>query len=101
MMPIQGLVRYEPITVGNSAVGMTTTVGSPAYLPQAAEIVVEDQAIRYRIDGTDPTATVGTGVEVGGVVTLVNRGEVTGFRAIRRDGADATIQVTQGIGYIP
>ncbi len=100
-MPIQGLVRYEPITVGNSAIGMTTTVGNPAYLPQAAEILVEDQAIRYRIDGSVPTATVGIGVEVGGVITLINRGEVTGFRAIRRDGVDATIQVTQGIDYVP
>lgn len=98
-MPVMGDVRFESVTVSNTAIAMTVTAGN-GFLPQVAEIVVEDAAIRYRTDGTDPTSSEGTAVEIGGVVTLLNSGEVTQFRAIRRDGSDAKIKVTQGVDYV-
>lgn len=98
-MPITGLIRYESVTVGAGAVGMTVTAAQNC-IPQVAEIAVEDAAIRYRADGSDPSASEGIGVEVGGVITLLNQGEVNQFRAIRRDGTNATLRVQQGMDYI-
>lgn len=98
-MPIRGSLNHETVTVSTTPVGITTTA-SKGVLPAAAEITVEGAAIRYHVDGTDPAADEGTGVEIGGVVTLLDRGEVTMFRAIRRDGADATLRVSSGISYV-
>ena len=99
MMPVMGTVRHEAVTVSNSAIGMTVTAGN-GFIPQVAEITVEAAAIRYRIDGTDPTSTTGNEVEDGGRIILLNQGEVNLFRAIRRDGTDATIRVEQGVDYV-
>jgi len=99
-MPITGLIRYESVIVGSEAAGMTVTAAQNC-IPQVAEITVEDAAIRYRADGTDPTTVEGIGVEPGGVITLLNQGEVNQFRAIRRDGDDATLRVQQGMDYVP
>ena len=99
-MPITGDVRTEAVTVSSVAIGMTVTAGN-GFLPQAAEITVEDEAVRYFSDGTTPTSTTGTEIEPGGQIILVNRGEVVQFRAIRRDAADATLRVIQGVSYIP
>lgn len=99
-MPVQGDVRTEAVTVSNTSIGMTVTAGN-GFLPQTAEIVVEDAAIRYFADGTTPTSTTGVEVEDGGRIVLLNQGEVAQFRAIRRDGSDATLRVTQGVDYVP
>lgn len=98
-MPVQGDVRTEAVTVSNISIGMTVTAGN-GFLPQVAEITVEDAAIRYFADGTTPTSTTGVEVEDGGRIVLLNQGEVTQFRAIRRDGTDATLRVTQGVDYV-
>lgn len=48
-------VGYESITGGTTAAfGLTVPVGA-----QAALVTVETQALRYRVDGTDPTNTEG------------------------------------------
>lgn len=98
-MPITGLIRHETVSVGSEPVGLTVTAAQNC-IPQVAEITVEDAAIRYRADGTDPTLNEGVGVEIGGVITLLNQGEVNQFRAIRRDGTNATLQVQQGMDYV-
>jgi hypothetical protein len=95
-----GDVRYESVTVSSTAIGMTVTAGN-GFIPQVAEITVENAALRYRTDGTDPTATEGHEVADGGKIVLLNQGEVKLFRAIRRDGADATIRCSQGVDYVP
>ena len=100
-MPVKDIVRYETVTAGPTATGLTTTVGTPPILPQAAEIVVEGAAIRYRVDGGAPAANEGVPVGVGGVITLVQRDELVFFRATKRDEADATLRVVQGLTYIP
>lgn len=99
-MPILGISRSESVTVSTSAIGITTTA-TAGFLPSAAEITVEAAAIRFWEDGTDPTATVGHEAEDGDVIPLVDRSAVTKFRAIRRDGADATLRVSQGVQYVP
>lgn len=99
-MPVEANVRYEAIDVSTVAVGLTITPAN-GVRPNAAEITVEEAAVRYLIDGNDPTAASGVGVEEGGVIALVDFGELKRFRAIRKDGADAKLQVHQGLAYIP
>ncbi len=55
---------YQQITSLSSAVGFTIPEGT-AY----AEVAVSGQAIRWRADGTNPTATVGMPI-------LANAGEI-------------------------
>lgn len=98
-MPLTGVGRFESVTVSTTAIGVTATVMDDGFIPYSALISVEDAAVRYRTDGTDPTAAVGHILEPGDVVTLTQRDELVRFRAIRRDGADATLRVTQGQGF--
>ena len=84
---------FEALSVGTTAVGFTAatfgpSTGTPAIL---ADFVVESGAIRYRTDGTDPTAATGTPVEVGQQFTVWGTMDIRSFRAIRRDGVSATL----------
>ncbi len=60
---------YQQITVLSSAVGLTVPAAGaiPAgqQAPTRALIVPEAQAVRWRDDGTDPSATVGQPLAVG------------------------------------
>ena len=58
---------YQQITVLTSAVGLTIppSCGGP---PTLAVITAEAQAVRYRDDSTDPTASVGMPLAVGVVL---------------------------------
>ena len=93
--PIPNLYRYigkhETITVATTAIGLTE--------PDAifAMLTVETAAIRFWVDGNaDPSATVGHIAEVGTIIELDTPLEVRNFRAIRRDGTSATLQVSYG-----
>lgn len=79
---------FEALSVSTAAVGFTAaTVGNRAH----AHVLVEDAAVRYRTDGTDPTASVGTPLEVGDQLKLNNARDIANIRFIRRDGVDATL----------
>ena len=79
---------YEQITVSTTAVGLTL----PSNKVRMAVAVVEDQAIRYRDDGTDPTATVGTLLKADNSVAIC--GSALGHFKVIRDGAsDAKLSV--------
>lgn len=98
-MPIRGAIRHESVSVSTTAVGITTTPAD-GVLPEAAVLTLEDAAIRYCVDGTTATASVGHAAEPGDVIVLAGRGELAQFSAIRRDGVDATLKVTMGTEYI-
>lgn len=84
--------NFESITVSSTAKGITDGVegGHVNY----AIITVESAAIRFRLDGTAPTAAIGHVVEAGGEIILATSGEIADFQAIRRDGVDATLRVS-------
>ena len=85
---------FETITVSSSAIRLT---GTEVTDHDVAVIDVETQALRFRVDGVaDPTATVGRIAGVSDIIELTDPAELANFRAIRKDGADATIQVTYG-----
>jgi len=55
-------IGHQQLTVSSSAVGLTKPTG---LRPRRALINVQTNAIRWRADGTDPSATVGNPLAAG------------------------------------
>ena len=86
---------FEALTVDATVGGVPFTEATmnpggapPAY---AAFCTVEDAAIRIRLDGTGPTATVGTPYEVGDTFVVWGRRDLISIRFIRQGAASATL----------
>lgn len=62
-----------------------------------ALIECETAAVRYRLDGTGPSSSVGHILNPGDVLELQGLAELSGFGAIRRDSTDATLRVSTGM----
>lgn len=90
------IISDDPLTVGTSAVGLTV----PA---EATYVVVEaqDGVIRFRLDGTAPTATAGHRLVEGEGVQLT-RAEAQGFRAVREGTTNVSVMATAyGVPAVP
>jgi len=88
------MVRYRPLGYGrvtslSAAAGLPTISGS---IPNAdvAVIRAETQAVRYRDDGTDPTAAIGTPLSAG--QEFVYTGNMSAIKFIEQT-ASATLHV--------
>ena len=88
-------INFETITVSTVAKTITATLIDQQH--DNALITCEAASVRFRLDGTAPTATVGHVLDPGDVLELCGMGELGKFQAIRRDGADATLQVSTGV----
>lgn len=101
-------VDFETITVSNTAIGGTAsklvtantlnaTGNDNPYIDvkrmDEALITVETNQIRFRLDGTNPTASVGHLLGAGDSIVVSGYGNLSKLRFIRVS-ADATIQVT-------
>ena len=87
-------INFETLTVSTTAVAITATIIDQQH--DNALITCEAASVRFRLDGTAPTATVGHVLDPGDILEL--RGcELGKFQAIRRDGTDATLQVSTGV----
>lgn len=77
---------YQQITSLSSAQSLTVPTGDPKTgiksQPTFALITAETQAVRWRDDGTNPTATVGMPLAVG--VTLQYDGDLTKIKFIEQ-----------------
>ncbi len=87
---------FETITVAAVAIGLTT---SSTYLastprPKKAFISCEGAQLRYRMDGNDPTSTVGHILLPTQTLTLEGYSQLNNFKAIRTGSTSATLQVT-------
>ena len=83
--------------VGFEQLSITDTAKALASIPanaNGAVITVEDATMRYRDDGTNPTATVGLRVFVGGTIVLNSRDSLDKFRAIRTGSSNSEINVS-------
>jgi len=80
---------YQQLTVSNTAVGLTYPTNRNVVL---AVVVVEGNDIRFRDDGTSPTASVGTPVLAGLTIPLCGT-SISSFKAIRVSG-DAVLNVS-------
>lgn len=87
---------FQTLTVSSAAVGLTRPTEaavSGATKPVNANyayITVETNAVRWRDDGTDPTAGVGSPVAAG--ATLIYDGDLSTIKFIRQS-ADATLTI--------
>lgn len=82
------VLGYQQITVSTTAIGLTV----PAKTIRA-KIVVEAQPLRYRLDGTDPSSTVGTLALAGAEIEVFKKEVLAAFKAIRSGGTDSVISV--------
>ena len=82
---------FESVTVAGTAVSLTAATFDQAI---KATISVEVGPVRFRLDGTVPTAPVGHELRVGDVLILDSNDEISRARFIRRDGMSATLRVT-------
>lgn len=91
---------YESLTVAASAVGFTKSYRQPesgdyqTVMAKAVFCSLETAQIRFRIDGTSPTSSVGHLLEIGQTLTLNNPGDITNFRAIRTGDTSGVLRVT-------
>ena len=85
---------FEQITVGVAAIGPTAAKVEGGGRPALRLLVTtETNSIRYRVDGTDPTATVGHLVAAPGSFEVTNPQDIRRFKMIRAS-ADATVNIT-------
>lgn len=87
---------YEQITSLSSAKALTLPTYGPH--PSWAMIQCESQAVRFRCDGIDPTASVGMRLPVG--QTLMLNSNLSDFRVIEETGS-AKVNVSYGFGHMP
>ncbi len=94
MMPVG--FAYEAITVGATAVGFTTATFLPSNARAATRAVItaETAQIRFRWDGTDPTASEGHLLEIGDSYPIEGTQNLRQFKAIRTGATSATLRVT-------
>lgn len=83
-------IDFESLTVSTTALNL---VNGSSLVADFAKVYVEDQAVRFRIDGIDPTASVGIELNDLDELTLDNPNEVKDFKVIRRDGADSILRI--------
>lgn len=85
---------FEQVTVSSASIGFTSTLAYPTggLAADMAVVDVETNAIRYRADGTAPTATVGSPVASGASFTVCGAPTIKAVRFIRQS-SDATISV--------
>ena len=83
-------VGFEQLTaIGATAKGLAII---PADANKAI-MTVENATLRYRDDGTDPTADVGLKVFIAGTIILNSRDSLTKFKAIRTGGTSSETNV--------
>ena len=91
------MVAFDTITVAGTAIALTGTVTlatlSPAGAHVKATMRVESAQIRWRADGTAPTASVGILADIGDVITLRGIEEIQNFKAIRTGAVSAALPV--------
>lgn len=86
----------EQLTVSNAAVGFAS-IPSGTPTPDWAYVSLETDNIRFWVDGSTPTSSVGHLMTPGDVLILRGKNEISKFKAIRTN-ADATLFITYGAG---
>jgi len=86
---------YESLAIEGTAKGLTSTVYAPTgKQAMRAIITVEDAQIRYRIDGTDPTATEGHLLNPMAVLVVIGPKAIATIRFIAKGTTAGKISVS-------
>lgn len=88
------LVTFEAVTFSDTATGFTAATIRPDGGPimQSCAGKLESGQIRYRYDGTAPSATVGTLVDMGDIVTIHGLAYLSQFKGIRTGATSGVVQ---------
>jgi hypothetical protein len=81
---------YAQLTVSTTALALPSIPKGAQY----AIVYINAQPVRYRDDGTAPTASVGMPAVSGTTIELVSAESIRNFRAIRSGGTDAELNVS-------
>jgi len=87
---------YESITVSGTVVTLAASKLSPSATPPpvSALLSLETAAIRYRLDGVDPTASEGHLLASNDVLLLESITALRQFKAIKDGVNDGTLKVS-------
>jgi hypothetical protein len=88
--------NYEAITVDGTAGGKALTTAT-VRVNTKAFITLENAQIRFTIDGTAPTITVGHLFNPGDILKLDSAADLASFRAIRTGATSGIIQCTYSV----
>lgn len=86
----QRTVSFEQLTVSGSSTPITASTLTGMATCSAR---LETAQIRWRADGTAPTATVGTLMEIGDVITIDNIVDARAIRFIRTGGTSGVLDI--------
>lgn len=92
-------LSFEQLTVTGTAGGFTASVinaGNGHTQADVASCTVSTASVRYRVDGTAPTATVGNVANAGDVIPLQGNDVLNNFRAIRTTSTSGVLDCTLG-----
>lgn len=87
---------YEQLTVGATAVGITSAITNPSGRTQMNICRIRaEETVRWRADGTNPTAAVGELLgRTDDPVVLPNNAVARRFRVISTSASNAVVTVT-------
>lgn len=87
-------IAFESITVAAAAIGFTSGSWNPSTgHANRAVVTVETASVRYRYDGSDPTAAEGHLLNAGDVLIVVGYDALSATKFIRTSSS-ATLKVT-------
>lgn len=88
---------YEAITVSTTAIGCTGTYvvhSTTGLQAQGLFLTLETEPIRFCIDGTTATTSVGHLLSAGQTLTLTSPNDIKNLSMYRDGGSDGTAHVT-------
>jgi len=89
---ISHTLPFETLTVSTAVISLASIPGGAS----SAFITVATTGTRMRIDGTDPTASLGHLFSDNSTFTLNTRQELLGARFIRSGSSDSTLSISYG-----
>lgn len=87
---------FDQITIDNTSGGKSITSANINASPKPKKVIItiETAQIRYTIDGTAPTSSVGHLCNPFDVIVLEGYSQIQNFKAIRAGGTSATISIS-------
>ena len=82
--------RYESITIADTAIGLTAA--NIKVNTVRVYCTLETAQIRFRTDGTNPTASTGHLLETGAALELYSYDDISKFKAIRTGATSGALQ---------
>lgn len=97
VLPNLAAFAFETITVSTTAIGPTAGTRAPSSGAAKAAIICNpgtSNDVRFTIDGTTPTASIGMRLAPDSIVVIQGEANVANLKMIREDAADVAVPVT-------